>query len=39
MARTPLFRSLERSLRLARLSLATGRPAAELAGARAARPP
>jgi len=33
MARTPLFRSLERSLRLARLSLATGRPPAELAGA------
>ncbi len=30
MARTPLFRSLERSLRIARLSLATGRPAAEL---------
>jgi monoamine oxidase len=44
MARTPLFRSLERSLRLARLSLATGRPAAELAGElrerrRAAPPP
>ena len=32
MARTPLFRSLERSLRLARLSLSTGRPPAELAG-------
>lgn len=31
MARTPLFRALERSLRLARLELATGRPAAELA--------
>jgi monoamine oxidase len=39
MARTPLFRALERSLRLARLELATGRPAAELAGEAAARPP
>ena len=39
MARTPLFRALERSLRLARLELAAGRPAAELAGEAAARPP
>ena len=32
MARTPLFRSLERALRLARAADLSGRPAAEIAG-------
>ncbi|HSG38064.1 MAG TPA: twin-arginine translocation signal domain-containing protein, partial [Thermoanaerobaculia bacterium] len=32
MARTPLFRMLQRSFRLARHSVVTGRPAEEVAG-------